>query len=76
MKMKNMLLFICVFFNTLSYAQKNTIELQTTNKKGYGPFNSSLRGIESYSKEENNPLKTTYLQFTGIPINWTDVWRY
>ncbi len=73
MKMKNMLLFICVFFNTLSYAQKNTIELQITTKKGYGPFNWSIRGIETYSKEENNPLKKTYLQFTGIPTSWTDV---
>lgn len=73
MKIKNILLFVCVFLSISSYAQKSTIELQITVKNGMGPFNLSLGGFTPYSEEENNPWKKTYLQVTGIPGNWTDV---
>ena len=73
MEIKNMLLFVCVVLNISSYAQKSTIELQIGVKNGIGPFNSSLGGFAPYSEEEDNPWKKTYLLFTGIPNNWTDV---
>lgn len=73
MKIKNILLFVCVFLSASSYAQKSTIELQIIGKNGIGPFFSSFGGFAPYSEEENNPWQKTYLQFTGIPTNWTDV---
>ena len=68
-----MLLFVFVFLSASSYAQKSTIELQIVVKNGIGPFNFSLGAFAPYSDEENNPWKKTYLLFTGIPNNWTDV---
>ena len=73
MEIKNMLLFVFVFLSASSYAQKSTIELQIVVKNGIGPFNFSLGAFAPYSDEENNPWKKTYLLFTGIPNNWTDV---
>ena len=72
-KMKNILLIVCVFLCSESYAQKNIIELSITAKDGKGPFISSLGAISPYSEGENNIWEKTWLKTTGIPPNWTDV---
>lgn len=72
MKMKNKLLIICVFLYTLSYAQKNIIELPISAKNGIGPFIMSMSRISPNSEDKNNFWEKTYLKTTGIPSNWID----
>lgn len=57
----------------LSCTPDKVIKLPITEKDGYGPFKSALRGISPYSEDENNPWKKTYLKISGAPENWSDI---
>ena len=70
--MNNLILLLFVLSLILSCSNGSKIELPITEINGYGPFESSLGGISSYSKDENNAWIKTYLKVTGIPEKWTD----
>ncbi|MFA5324650.1 MAG: TlpA disulfide reductase family protein [Bacteroidales bacterium] len=73
MKIRNILIIFFAFTCIYSCTNKNTIELQLTEKNGYGPFKSSFSGIFPYSEEENNPWTKTFLKASGTPENWINV---
>ena len=72
MKIKKIALIAFTLTYLLGCTNKNIIELPITEKAGYGPFESSLAGVSTYSEDENNPWKKTYLNASNIPENWID----
>lgn len=73
--MKFRTLAICFCIACLSgYANDKIIKLPLTEKNGYGPFESALGGVSTYSEDdENDPWKKTRPQISGRPENWTDL---
>lgn len=72
MKIKKIALIAFTLTYLLGCTNKNIIELPLTEKVGYGPFQYALGGISTYSNDENNPWKKTYLNASNIPENWID----
>ena len=71
MKIIKTALIIFEFLLLLSCTNDKIIELPLTVKKGYGPFETGLRGLPTYRKDPNREM--TCLEISGIPENWTDV---
>jgi thiol-disulfide isomerase/thioredoxin len=71
---KNYLVLIGAFISSLiSCSKQDIIEIALTQQFGYGHFQFSLGGISTYSEDENNPWKDTYLKVSGIPDNWKEI---
>src|SRR5690554_3568935 len=73
MRLNSLILTIICLTGTSSCSKSNIIEIPVTQKIGYGYFNYSLGGISSYTEDENNPWKQTYLNVSGIPETWSDI---
>jgi thiol-disulfide isomerase/thioredoxin len=65
---------IAIFLASLiSCSGQKIVELPLTQENGYGYFKSALGGISTYSDDENNPWKSTYLSVKGAPKNWSEI---
>lgn len=73
MKLNSLILLLFVLNLILSCSNESKIELPITEANGYGPFQTGMRGFNTYSKDENKPWPKSYLKVTGIPNNWTDI---
>jgi thiol-disulfide isomerase/thioredoxin len=73
MTIKQLLIFFFCASVFLSFSDEKVIEIPLIQKSGYGPFHSGLIGLSPHSDEDDNPWKSTYLQVSGVPENWTDV---
>jgi thiol-disulfide isomerase/thioredoxin len=57
----------------LSCSGQKTIELLLKQHSGYGYFSSAMGGVSTYSEENDNPWKKTYLKVTGVPKDWSEI---
>jgi thiol-disulfide isomerase/thioredoxin len=73
MKSRSICLIAVSLILLLSCSEQRIIELPLKQYSGYGHFNSSLGGISTYSEEEDNLWKKTYLAVTGAPKDWSDI---
>ena len=75
MKFKSLsLVLIAIVLSILvGCSNEKNIKLPLKYHNGYGFFRPALSGMSTYSDEENNPWKKTYLSVSGVPKDWKDV---
>ncbi|MDR1172730.1 MAG: TlpA family protein disulfide reductase [Bacteroidales bacterium] len=54
-------------------SREKTVELPLTMQNGYGPLPIGLGGVSSYSEDEDNPWRNTYLKVSKLPEGLTDM---
>jgi thiol-disulfide isomerase/thioredoxin len=72
MRLNHLLIIIISSIGLISSSEEKIIEIPLIQKSGYGPFRSGLIGLSPHSDEDDNPWKSTYLQVSGVPENWTE----
>ncbi len=73
MKFRTLTLTVFCIAMLFSFSIPKIIELPLNYQNGFGYFKSSISGISTYSKDENNPWKKTRLLVKGAPKNWTEI---
>jgi len=73
MKLKTLAFSILGISFITSCSNQKVIELPLIEKNGYGPFTTALGGLSTYSEDENNQWKKTYLKVSGAPKSWSEV---
>lgn len=73
MKFQSLTLMVFLISIIIGCSKEKTIKLPLSYHNGYGYFKPALGGMSTYSDEENNPWKKTYLSVSGVPKDWKDV---